>query len=255
VTSGWVFLVTFASIMAGVGLGMTLRARHPEGYLNAEIKEVVQLGVGLLATLAAVVISLMIASVASSYETQDAHSRKLASHTVLVDQLLAHYGSEAAEVRKLMRQAVPRRDKVRGPLQDIAFSTSSVADELYKAIETLTPANDEQRALKLLIAQAGTDIANARQLVLSEVDTPIMTPLLPILMFWLTVIFTSFSLFVQPGPVIIAALLVLALSISSALFMVADADLGQPFAGLMQISSQPLRHAGLIGDDGRWIYP
>jgi hypothetical protein len=137
----------------------------------------------------------------------------------------------------LMRQALPRRDKVRGPSQDIAFSTSSVADELYKAIEMLTPANDEQRALKLRIAQAGTDIAHARQLVLSEVDTPIMTPLLLTLMFWLTVIFTSFSLFVQPGPVIIAALLVLALSISSALFMVADADLGQPFAGLMQVLS------------------
>jgi hypothetical protein len=243
VTSGWVFLVTFESIMGGVGLGMVLRARHPEGYLNGEIKEVAQLGVGLLATLAAVVSSLMIASAASSYDTQDAHSRQLASHTVLVDQLLAHYGPEAAEVRKLMQQAVPRRDKVRGPWQDIVFSTSSVADELYKAIETLTPANDEQRALKLRIAQAGTDIANARQLVLSEVDTPIMTPLLLTLMFWLTVIFASFSLFVQPGPVIIAALLVLALSISSALFMVADADLGQPFAGLMQVLSQPLRHA------------
>jgi hypothetical protein len=237
VTSGWVFLVTFVSIMGGVGLGMVLRARHPKGYLNGEIKEVAQLGVGVLATVAAVVVSLMIASAASSYETQAAHSRQLASHTVLVDQLLAHYGPEAAEVRKLIRQAVPRRDKVRGPLQDIAFSASSVADELYEAIETLTPANDEQRALKFRIAQAGTDIANARQLVLSEVDTPIMTPLLLMLVFWLAVIFTSFSLFVQPGPVIIAALLVLALAISSALFMVADADLGLPFAGLMQVLS------------------
>jgi hypothetical protein len=247
VTSGWVFLVTFASTMAGVGLGMVLRGWLPEAYLKPETKEVVRLGVALLSTVAAVVISLMIASAKSSYDTQDAHFRQLAAHIVLVDQLLEHYGPEAVEIRKLMRQAVPIAldriwsEKVRGPSRETAFSTSFAADELYKAVETLTPTNDEQRAIKLRIAQAGTDIANARLLMFADVDTPIMTPFLLILVFWLTVIFTSFSLFVAPGPVIIAALLVFSLSVSSALFMVAD--LGQPFAGLMQISSQPLRHA------------
>ena len=246
-TSGWVFLVTFASTMAGAGFGMVLRTRLPAAYLSPEIKEVVRLGAGLLSTLAAVVISLMIASAKSSYDTQDAHFRQLAAHIVLVDQLLAHYGPEAVEIRKLMRQAVPitldriwREQAARIPANS-AFSTSSGAEQLFQAIETLSPANDEQRMLKLRIAQAGTDIANARLLMFSDVDTPIMTPFLLILVFWLTVIFTSFSLFVEPGPVIIAALLVFALSVSSALFMVAD--LGQPFAGLMQISNQPLRHA------------
>ena len=106
-TSGWVFLVTFASTMAGAGFGMVLRTRLPAAYLSPEIKEVVRLGAGLLSTLAAVVISLMIASAKSSYDTQDAHFRQLAAHIVLVDQLLAHYGPEAVEIRKLMRQAVP----------------------------------------------------------------------------------------------------------------------------------------------------
>jgi Protein of unknown function (DUF4239) len=247
VTSGWVFLVTFASTMAGVRLGMVLRARLPKAYLSPEMKEVVRLGVGLLSTLTAVVISLMIASAKSSYDTQEAHFRQLAAHIVLVDQLLAHYGQEATGVRKLMRQAVPvtldriwREQATRTP-ENTAFSTSSGAEQLFQAIETLSPANDEQRGLKLRIAQAGTDIANARLLMFTDVDAPIMTPFLLILVFWLTVIFTSFSLFVEPGPVIITALLVFALSVSSALFMVAD--LGQPFAGLMQISNQPLRHA------------
>ena len=68
-----------------------------------------------------------------------------------------------------------------------------------------------------------------------------MTPFLLILIVWLTVIFTSFSLFVQPGVVVVTALLIFALSVSSGLFLIAD--LSQPFAGLMQISSKPLKDA------------
>ena len=101
--------------------------------------------------------------------------------------------------------------------------------------------DDEQRALKLRILQAGSDFANPRLLMFADVDTPIMTPFLLTLVFWLTVIFASFSLFVDPGIVVGTALLIYALSVSSALFLVAD--LGQPFAGLMQISSEQLRHA------------
>ena len=46
----------------------------------------------------------------------------------------------------------------------------------------------------------------------ADVDTPIQRPFLLILVFWLTVIFVSFSLFVEPGPVVRWRLLVFALS-------------------------------------------
>ena len=94
-TSGWIFLISFASIVAGVALGMTLRARLPASRLSHDTKEVIRLGAGLLATLAAVVISLMIASAKSSYDTQDSHFRQLAAYLVETDQLLAQYGPEA----------------------------------------------------------------------------------------------------------------------------------------------------------------
>jgi hypothetical protein len=70
-------------------------------------------------------------------------------------------------------------------------------------------------------------------------DRVILTPFLLILIFWLTAVFASYGLFVEPGPVVIAGLLILALSISSALFLVAD--LGQPLVGLMQLPKEQLR--------------
>ncbi|THD73705.1 MAG: DUF4239 domain-containing protein [Bradyrhizobium sp.] len=246
-TSGWIFLISFASIAAGVVLGMTLRARLPAFHLSGDTKEVIRLGAGLLATLAAVVISLMIASAKNSYDQQDAHFRQLAANIVLADRLLAQYGPEAVGVRKLMRQAVPAamdriwREKTTSSSPSTAFSANSVAEQLHHAIEMLSPDNDAQRELKPRIVEASADIAHARLLLFADSDTPIMTPFLLILIFWLTVIFTSFSLFVEPGAVVVTALLVFALSVSSGLFLIAD--LSQPFAGLMQISSELLRNA------------
>ena len=244
-TSGWTFLLSFASIVAGVVLGMTLRARLPAPQLGHDTKEVIRLGAGLLATLAAVVISLMIASAKSSYDTQDAHFRQLAAYLVEADQLLAQYGPEATPVRKLMRQNVPAAmDRIWNEKatasQNTAFTASSLAEQLYNAIEALSPANDTQRSLKPRIVQASNDIARTRLLIFADGDKPILTPFLLILIVWLTVIFTSFGLFVEPGAVAWTALLVFALSVSSALFLVAD--LSQPFAGLMQISKEQLRH-------------
>src|ERR1700729_4024655 len=106
-TSGTLFLISFMSIMAGIVFGTALRTRLPGAHLSPETKEVIRLGAGLLATLAAVVISLMIASAKTSYDLQDAHFRLLAAHLVETDQLLAQYGPEARPVRQLMRQAVP----------------------------------------------------------------------------------------------------------------------------------------------------
>jgi hypothetical protein len=232
-------------MMGGAALGMLLRVRLPARQLSPETRDVVRLGASLLATLAAVVISLMIASARSSYDTQDGHFRQLAAYLVETDQLLAQYGPEAIEVRILMRQAVPAaidriwREEAAGT-QDSAFTAASLAEQLYNAIDALSPANDAQRALKLRIAQASTEIARTRLLMFADSDKPVLTPFFLILIFWLTVIFTSFGLSVEPGAVAGIALLVFALSVASALFLVAD--LSQPFAGVMQIPKEQLRH-------------
>ena len=84
-TSTWIFLVTFVAILAGSAVGMRLRARLPGAQLNAETREMIRLGAGLLATLVAVLISLTIASAKTSYDTQDAHFRQLAAYLVEAD--------------------------------------------------------------------------------------------------------------------------------------------------------------------------
>ena len=244
-TSSWTFLISFVALVIGMAAGMLLRKRIPAAQLGASQKEVIRLGAGFLATLSAVMISLMIASAKNSYDTQAAHFRTLAAYLVETDQLLAQYGPETTQIRILMRQAVPAavdriwREK-RAAVQDSAFTSASLAEQIKSAIALLTPTNDLQRALRRRIEDASTEIANARLLMFADGDVAILTPFLLILIFWLAVVFASYALFVEPGPVVIVALLVVALSVSSALFLVAD--LSQPFAGLMQIPKEQLRN-------------
>jgi hypothetical protein len=245
VTSVWIFLVSFFGILAGGTIGMTLRVRLPRAQLNAETREMIRLGVSLLATLVAVLISLTIASAKTSYDTQDAHFRQLAAYLVEADQLLAQYGPEATGMRQLMREAVPAamdriwREKETAS-QDTAFTSRSLAEQLSTAVEALSPKTDTQRSLKARVEQAIADIARTRLSMFADGDTPVLTPFMLILIFWLVVIFVSFGLFVEPGPVVFAALLVFALSISTALFLVAD--LSRPFVGLLQIPKEQLKH-------------
>ena len=244
-TSGRIFLISFVAIVAGVVLGMILRRQIPAIHLRDDAREVVRQGAGFLTTLAAVLISLMIASAKSSYDTQDSHFRTLAAHLVETDQLLVQYGPDATQVLILMRQAIPAavdriwREK-QSASQNSAFTAASLAEQLNSAIEALSPANDAQRAIKRRLESAGAEIARTRLLMFADGDKPILTPFLLILIFWLAVIFASFSLFVEPGRVVIAALLIFALSVSSALFLVAD--LSQPFVGLMQLPKEQLEH-------------
>jgi hypothetical protein len=242
VTSGWIFLISFIAIAAGIATGMLLHWRLDEKHVAAA-KETIRLGASFLATLSAVLISLMIASAKSSYDTQDSRFRQLATYLVEADRLLSQYGPESKEMRLLMRQAVPAaidriwREK-RAALQDSAFTSASLAEQLNGAIAALTPANDAQRALKVRIELAGAEIARTRLLMFSDGEPAILTPFLLILIFWLAVVFASYSLFVEQGRIVIVALLVFALSISSALFLVAD--LSQPFVGLMQLPKEQL---------------
>jgi hypothetical protein len=244
VTSSSIFLVSFVALVIGFVIGMLLQKHIPAAELGPSTKEVIRLGAGFLTTLAAVLISLMIASAKNSYDTQAAHFRMLAAYLVETDQLLVQYGPETTQIRILMRQAVPAavdriwREK-RSANQDSAFTSASLAEQVNGAIAMLSPTTDVQRAVKRRLEEASAEIAKTRLLMFADGDRAILTPFLLILIFWLAVVFASYALFVEPRPVVIAALLVFAFSISSALFLVAD--LSQPFAGLMQLPKEQLR--------------
>jgi hypothetical protein len=99
-------LIAFAVILGGAFAGTLLRRALPGDHLANDAKDIIRLGAGLIGTIAALVLGLLIASAKSSYDTQSGQVQHLTADVVLLDQLLAQYGPEARPIRELMRQAL-----------------------------------------------------------------------------------------------------------------------------------------------------
>jgi hypothetical protein len=242
-----VSLLAFVIIMGGAAAGAGLRKASPDRHLTTDTKESVRLGTGLIATIAALVLGLLIAAASGSFQAQRAHVQQLAADIILIDQLLAQYGPEARPARLQLRQATgPMVERIWRENRSAAanqppFAAASAGQQAVALLLQLSPRNDVQRTLKDRAIQVTTDMAQTRLLLLEQSGGAIPLPFLVVLIFWLAIIFCSFGLFSDPNPVLFGALIICALSAAGALFLVLE--MGEPFSGLMQISPAPLRNA------------
>jgi hypothetical protein len=248
VNSVTISLIVFACIFGGTLLGMFLRAVLPERHLSAESKELVKLGMGLVGTMTALVLGLLIASAKGSFDTQRNGLAQLSANIVFLDRVLAHYGPEAKEAREMLRamvvdmlgQTSPEGASRSGQI-DPKAGTEGRYEGLYEKIQELKPKDEAQRALQGQALKTGIDIAQTRWLMFAQRSSSIPMPFLVVLVSWLTILLASFGLFAPPNPTVIAVLLVCALAVSSAIFLILELD--RPFEGMIQISSAPLRNA------------
>ncbi len=240
-------LIAFGIIFGGALGGSFLRGALPGNHLADDGKDIVRLGTGLVGTIAALVLGLLIASAKSSYDTQNNRVQHLTADVVLLDQLLAQYGPEARPIRDLTRRALgPLVDRLwrvssTRAAKDAPFTATAVAEDAFAAIGELAPQTDAQRSLKARAIQVSTDLAQTRLALFVQAGSSIPMPFFAVLVFWLAIIFASFSLFARLNLTLIADLFVFALSASAALFLILE--MSEPFAGLMQIPSAPLRNA------------
>jgi len=240
-------VIVFACVLGGTFLGMFLRNRLPEHHLGGPTKDVVRLGSGLIGTIAALVLGLLIASANSTYETQSTQVQQLTADIVLLDQTLAQYGPETASARNLLRRGVASmadriwRQNGSDPRKAEPFEASAAALSLYDEILKLSPQNETQRSLQSRVIDTVQDLGKTRLLLFAEAGMTIPMPFLVVLISWLAILFASFSLFADNNATTVVALSIFALSASASIFLILE--LSQPFTGLMMISSEPLRNA------------
>jgi Protein of unknown function (DUF4239) len=240
-------LVAFAIIFAGAFLGMFIRNRLPGHHLSGDTKDVVRLGTGLIGTMAALVLGLLISSANSTYQAKSTEVEQLTANVVLLDRTLALYGPETNPIRVLLRNGIGTlvdriwQENSIDSRKTSPFVESTSAGLLYQDILKLSPQNESQRLFQARAIDATTELGKTRLLLFAKAGGAIPAPFLVVLVFWLTIIFMSFSLFADINAVTITALCIFALSASASLFLILE--LSQPFTGLMMIPSDGLRHA------------
>src|SRR5258708_36389934 len=234
-------LIVFACVFGSALFGMFLRGVLPEQHLSADSKDTVRLGMGMVATMAALILGLLVASAKNFFDTQSSDLTQLSANVILLDRVLAHYGAETKEVRDVLRGAVARTLDLIWHQGSQMAPTAAGGEILYDKIQALSLQNDAQRALKAQASSMAIDLGKLRWLMFEQGSASISLPLLAVLIFWLAIVFTSFGLFAPRNATTIAALLVCALSVSGAIFLILE--MYTPFEGLMQISSATLRSA------------
>ena len=239
-------MIVFACTFAGSLLGMVLSVVLPRQQLGKESRDIVTLGMGMIATTTALVLGLVIASAKSAFDTQDKAVKQTAADILTLDRILARYGPETKEVRDRLRRAVAFTLAVTWPEQGSRpgrvdmRETAPVGEAIEDLILELSPKTDAQRWLRTRALEQSSDVLHTRWLVFGGTGSSVPLPFLVVVVCWLTVIFASFGLFAPRNATVIATLFVCAMSVAASVFLIMEMD--RPFDGVIKISSSPLQY-------------
>ncbi len=245
-------VLVFATVFGGALLGLYLRKILPETHLSSESREIVKLSIGLIATMTALVLGLLVSSVKSSFDSKSNEYNQICANLVLLDRVLAQYGQETAPARMFLKAAVEKRlqelstRKTDRVTKADAYAAMMGLERLQGVIRGLEPANEAQREIRNHAQHVAEAIVEARWQLLGGVASAVPTVFLVVVVIWLAIIFLSFGLYAPGNSTVVTALFLAALSTAGAIFLVLEMD--RPFDGVIHLSEKPLENtASFLG--------
>ena len=243
-----VSIAAFVVIIIGTWVGVYLRKVLLKHHLDEDTRDAVRTGIGLIATMAALVLGLLLATAKSSFDTKSEEIRVSAAKIILLDRTLREYGSDANDIRAQLRDIYEhrlRRGWVDSRNLTVVEPTSTgeplPMERVQTKLRSLTPGTPAQHLAQDRALQLAEDLAQTRWLLVEQLGGTIPLPFLVLLVLWVALIFASLGLFAPPNGTFYAVIVVCALSVSSALFLIIEMD--RPFGGMLTISDTPLRTA------------
>ncbi len=237
----------FACVFGGALVGLRLRRHLPDHHLKEDSKDIVKLGIGVIATMTALVLGLLVSSAKGSFDKMSNELTQTAATVIELDRVLAHYGPDAKEIRIRFQQNYQtvtdllfsddhsKLSKVNAPESHIRL------ESIDAALRALVPSNDAQRELRARALALEAELVAMRWLLVLQEKETISMPLLVVVAAWLTLIFAGFGLFSPGNGTVAGALLLCALSVSGAIFLILEMD--RPLEGMVRISDAPMRAA------------
>jgi hypothetical protein len=251
-------IITFMLLCLSVWLGRFIHARLPETYRTRETIETMQLVIGMLVTFAALVLSLLTASVKTSYDHADRDRHAYALQITQLDRCLRDYGPETAHARRdlasytaaVIASTWPHEPPPKGidypstagmPVVGASPVLGGLMDRIGQEIRSLDPKTQLAANTASDCRESYRGVSRARQEVIEDASASLSRPFFWILVFWLMVVFLALGLAAPRNRVAGLGILLCAISLSSAVFVIAD--LSRPYRGLMAISSGDMRAA------------
>jgi hypothetical protein len=238
-----VFVCVFGSAMFGFLLGKVVPDRH----LSSDSKDIVKLATGLIATLSALVLGLLVSSAKGTFDQVNNELTQVAAKTVLLDRALAQYGPETNEIRAGLKSnyTTVMEQLTSGDESQQANLESSESfrrfERLYARIRALTPQNDVQRGLQSRAIQIAGEMNDSRWFLTMGRTGSISMPLFVTMVFWLSLIFAAWGMVSPRNLVVATALFGCAVAVSGAVLLILE--MNQPLSGWIRVSPIPLQKA------------
>ena len=235
----------FAIIFSGALLGMLLRRSLPQEHFGSDAKDAVRLAVGLIVTMTGLVLGMLVSSAKGAYDAQANSVAEMSSQIVLLDHLLKLYGPDAKQIHDEALESVGKAtDRIwsKAPSDESALKPKAASQDFYREVELLVPKNETQAALKSEILSMTSALRKSQWLMfLKSEQTSASIPLLCVVTTWLVAIFISFGIFAPPNTTVIVTLVVCALAVSAAIFIILE--MYSPFTGVLRISPTAVQDA------------
>jgi len=241
------FAVSFGLILSGTFAGFYVARRLPEHHLDKATEDTFKTAWGIVATMSALVLGLLLSSAKGSYDFVKGEITQSAAKVILLDQYLDSYGPETKYARKELRERVAIRIPQIWP-DDGAVVPASAALEAGRGMRAvldrlneLTPTTDAQRMLQTQAQQITGDLMLTRWLVIEQSKDSLPITFFLVLVSWLTMLFFGIGLFAPFHRTVLLTLVLCNLTVSSAIFLINELD--RPLDGFIQIPSAPMREA------------
>jgi len=234
--------IVFACAFGSSLLGMYLSSILPEHHLSADSRKLVKTGTALVSTMTGLLISLQLSAARTTFDTEETQLKQLCAESVLLDRVLAHYGPETKDIRELVRSALVGYLKRVWPQDGEKFTAPAVrADALYDKIQELSPENDDQSTDKHEALRMVIELGRTRWLTLEASKSSTALPTQLVELSWIVAVFIGFGLFAPRNATVVLTLLVAALTVSAAIFLILE--MNAPFEGIIRVPDDPLRQA------------
>ena len=234
------FLI-FMSAVAGIFIQNTL----PEHHLSEESKNIIKAARGVVVGLAALTLGLLIATAKGSFDTKGTELKASAAKTIVLNRLLLNFGDKSKEARDALKIVAENGIKVIEEINKNGVDGKKVSglglDLLQKKLLELPDDKPELNWLKNTALSLGNDIAISRWKIYENSSASVSPLFIAILVFWLMGIFFSLGLIAPFNTLVLTALFMAALSMTGAILLTLELD--QPYGGLIQFSTDPLKIA------------
>ncbi len=237
-------VLVFVFLAGAALLSLWLHPRLPPAHRSKETADIIRLGIGVVATVTALVLGLLITSVKGSFDQVNTDVHVFATELILVDRLLRFYGPGAEQARALLTRYTERALRETWPKGGTAIVEDQTAGKLLDRAEEailVLPPDPHHPGLTAQADAEIRDVVRERWTLIEESGSAVSPAFVIALTLWLGIIFASFGYNAPHNGLVVAVLLICAASIAGAIFLIVEMD--GSFTGLIVVPSDSVQRA------------